>query len=333
MPKHTVHFLNVKEGDCSIIEHGSGHVSVIDVCNARKLPAPVSVLEAARLQEKAAALGNFQQKKHPVNPIEYLLQFGIHSVFRFCLTHPDMDHMDGIEDLFDLFTPVNFYDTENNAEKEFPAGSPYREEDWLFYKQLRDSDPDKNPKRQILYSGDYRAHRRVDWSGDPPGDGWYTLAPTPELVVQANKTGNFNDASYVVMYWASAGKVIFGGDSHDATWDHILRTHEDLVTDIDLLIAPHHGRKSGRSYEFLDVLRPKMTFFGNANHEHLAYGAWRRRGLPYMTNNQGNTMVVDTREPTMSMYVTHESFARAINSVTTYSAEFRGWYVGEITAS
>ena len=28
----TIHFLNVKDGDCSVIEHNSGHVTVIDVC-------------------------------------------------------------------------------------------------------------------------------------------------------------------------------------------------------------------------------------------------------------------------------------------------------------
>jgi hypothetical protein len=45
------------------------------------------------------------------------------------------------------------------------------------------------------------------------------------------------------------------------------------VTNVDLLIEPHHGRKSGRSYDFLDTLKPKVTIFGNANSEHLAYGA------------------------------------------------------------
>ena len=35
-----VHYLNVKEGDCSIIQHGSGRISVIDVCNARDPDAP-----------------------------------------------------------------------------------------------------------------------------------------------------------------------------------------------------------------------------------------------------------------------------------------------------
>jgi len=36
----------------------------------------------------------------PVNPIEYLRDRGISEVFRFILTHPEMDHMDGIKDFF-----------------------------------------------------------------------------------------------------------------------------------------------------------------------------------------------------------------------------------------
>ena len=36
----------------------------------------------------------------------------------------------------------------------------------------------------------------------------------------------------------------------------------DDVRDIDLLIAPHHGWRSGRNYQFLDVLNPRLTFFG-----------------------------------------------------------------------
>ena len=60
---------------------------------------------------------------------------------------------------------------------------------------------------------------------------------------------------------------------------------EDDLRDIDLLIAPHHGRSSGRSYEVLDVLRPALTFFGNARSEHLAYSAWNYRKLPFVTNN------------------------------------------------
>ena len=72
MPKHSFHFLNVKDGDCSVIEHGSGHVSVIDVCNARKPEnkrdmsfAEYQYLEKSSqlLTEVTGARKNYGQKK------------------------------------------------------------------------------------------------------------------------------------------------------------------------------------------------------------------------------------------------------------------------------
>ena len=72
MPKHSFHFLNVKDGDCSVIEHGSGHVSVIDVCNARKPDnnrdmsfAEYQYLEKSSqlLTEVTGARKNYGQKK------------------------------------------------------------------------------------------------------------------------------------------------------------------------------------------------------------------------------------------------------------------------------
>lgn len=333
MPGHTFHFLNVKNGDCSVIEHGSGHVSVVDVCNARhpSVDDTVRSLQWKLAANRGRVQGNFNQKAYPVNPIEYLQSFGIDSVFRFLVTHPDMDHMDGIKEFFEVFSPTNYYDTDNNKEMDWSNGGPYREEDWDFYKHLRDSGSDSNPKRLTIFSGDDGIHRRRDWDGNPPGDAFFTLAPTPELVEQANaSSGDYHDASYVIMYWGAAGKIILSGDSHDATWEHIIDEHEDLVKDADLLIAPHHGRKSGRSYNFLNVVNPKMTFFGNAEHQHLAYGAWRSRGLEIITNNQANCMVVDTSGTQLTLYVTNETFAKAYNPSSWYSSTYKAWYLKEI---
>ena len=68
----TIHFLNVKQGDCSVISHNSDRVTVIDVCNAKPpdVQAEKSIAEMAQLERGIS--GNFQQKKHPVNPISYL---------------------------------------------------------------------------------------------------------------------------------------------------------------------------------------------------------------------------------------------------------------------
>jgi competence protein ComEC len=320
-----IHFLNVKQGDCSVIQHASDRVSVIDVCNAKE-PADRAFEKQMREAAAMGILGNFNQKKHPVNPITYLQDHGIASVFRFILTHPDMDHMDGIKLFFETFGPLNLWDTDNEEEKDFEEGSPYDEEDWLFYKKLHDEKPDTNPKRLTLLSGARGPYYNQAEVGQAGGDGLHILAPNANLVQGANECGDYNDCSYVVLYLAAGGRrIVFGGDSHDATWEHIIEAHEADVKDVDLLIAPHHGRKSDRCYDFLDVLKPKLTFFGNASCEDLAYGAWDSRNLPFVTNNQAGCMVVDIGK-TMDLYVTHKPFAEKINPDTFYSSTLQAYY-------
>lgn len=332
MPR--IHFLNVKQGDCSVIEHYSGHKTVIDVSNARSVDAMADALVATMAKSERGIGGNFQQKGYPVNPITYFRDHGFTSIFRYVQTHPDMDHMDGIEPLFDEFSPTNFWDTDNT--KEVPSsgwlGSPYRESDWSFYKRLRDTEPNDDPNRLTLHSGACGQYYNRGSDGTEGGDGLQVLAPTNDLVATANEVDeDYNRCSYVILYRTGGNRILFSGDSHDETWEHILLHHRADVTDIDILIAPHHGRKSKRSYEFLDTLTPTLTFFGNARSEHLAYDAWRSRGLSIVTNNQANCMVVDASSNPMILYVTHEHFARHVNSSTFYSESVKAWYVGSIT--
>ena len=319
----TIHFLNVREGDCSIIQHNSGRVTVIDVCNAQNPETTESKRVMLSAEIATRVPGNFQQKKHSVNPVAYLQKHNITDIFRYIQTHPDMDHMDGIKVLFSEFAPGNLWDTENIKEMSDDswATSPYDKADWDFYRELRDTDPDADPKRLTLLAG-----AKGKYFNHESGDGIHILAPTQGLVDAANSSGDYNDSSYVLLYRTEDHRIIFGGDSHNDTWEHILDTYEQSVTDIDLLIAPHHGRDSGRSYDFLDVLRPSLTFFGNARSEHLAYDAWRRRGLSYITNNQANCMVVNASASPMGLYVTNKSYAEKVNSSTTYSDLFQAWY-------
>src|ERR1700730_6130391 len=286
-----VHFLNVKNGDCSVIQHATGHVTVMDVFNASEENELLRGLDEA-LAKADRIRGNFNQKHYPVNPITYLKRHEIVSVFRYILTHPDVDHLGGFKAFCKTFPPTNFWDTANREEKEF-GGLSYGEEDWLFYKSLRDGNRESDPKRLVLFSGSRGQFYNRDESGAGGGDGLYVLAPTPELITSANASGDFNDASYVVLYRSAGGRVLFAGDSHDATWEYILENHADDVRDVDLLIAPHHGRKSDRLYDFLDVVNPTLTLFGNANSEHLAYNAWNYRKLHFITNNQANCIVID----------------------------------------
>jgi len=309
-----IHYLNVGDGDCSIIQHGSGRVTVIDVSKARRST------EAQKLSE-AIAKANYNQKVYPDNPIEYMRDRGINSVFRFILTHPDMDHMDGLADLFAEFSPPNFWDTKNNCDKSSDDWdySPYRKEDWDFYESLR--------------SGSSSITRLCYHSGQQPLDFWHddglsVLAPTTQLVADANDKQDWNDSSYVLLYQGPNGrKAVFPGDSHDASWEHILATHASSIGKIDLLVAPHHGRHSDRDFGFLDVLQPKLTLFGNASSEHLAYDAWSSRSLPIITNNQGGSLVIDFENEHGLVYCTNEKFARdRIGDKTFYEPAHKAWF-------
>lgn len=323
-----LHFLNVKDGDCTWIRHPNGNNTIIDVCNAKEIVKEDSFAKAigAYLLESSVkglgVSGNFKQKEYPVNPIEYLNSFGVKSIFRYIVTHPDMDHVDGIKVFFEKFKPSNIWDTDNKKEMGSFEGSPYNEEDWKFYKSIRDGQ-NKDQTRLTLFSGAKGKYYNQNEDGSCCGNGLYILATTKKILDEAIESDDYNDCSYVLLYKPSNGaKVVVAGDSHDKTWEHILASWEEDVKDCDILLAPHHGRSSKRSYDFLDTLKPKITFFGNAKSEHLAYGAWSSRGLEKFTNNQGNCLIAKFNDTGTEIRCTYKTFAETYCESNGYSTNY-----------
>ena len=311
-----VHFLNVNEGDCILIQHPSGHNTVIDISNAS---------EDVELFESAS--GNHNQKNYPVNPIQYLKDFNIDTVFRFILTHPDMDHMDGISSLFDNFSVLNFWDTQNTKVMDSNSDwGKYDKNDWDFYQKIRKSQ--KSPIVLNLLAGSKGIYYNQTENGKSGPDGLHILAPTKTLIDEANETKEYNDCSYVILYKVNDKKIIFSGDSAEKTWNYILENHKADVTDVDVLIAPHHGRKSGGNNDYLDVLKPKLTLFGNAKSQCLNYNAWNSRNLDHITNNQANCVILNADgENGIDVYVTYGTFAKKRNPNSVYNNNFKAWYI------
>lgn len=309
----TIHFLNVLEGDCNIIQHDSGRVSVIDICNGNhdekalnELLGKVDRLVVQKNRRYVPGTRNdYMQKKHPENPIEYLsAKLGLKNIHRFIITHPDMDHIDGIEALYSEFNISNTWDHNNKktiAENQSFIG--YKKADWDFYKKLRDGS--QKIIKRLTYFDNIKPCQY--WEED----NITVLAPSNDLLKQANETGEYNDASYVLLFTppkrsGSKWKILFGGDSHNATWSHILENHFELVADIDVLIAPHHGRDSDMDFSFLEILNPKLTLMGNASSKHLAYYKYPS----HITNNQAGTVILDISNESIAVYVKNEAFAK-----------------------
>ena len=308
MPK--IHFLNVKQGDCILLEHNSNRLTIFDISagNIERVRGGLIGFQVAR--NIKSAKGNFRMCQNPINPLDYLTNLGVNEIWRFILSHPDMDHLDGFNSLLDEFRVLHFWDSGAKKEKpDFSRYSGFKEEDWDRYVKVISNDEQGTKSIRIQAGARFKYANRDD-TQNGIGDELYILAPDKKLIEGANKTQDFNDASYVVLYRSSIGKVLLAGDAHDATWKYIKEHYEKDVSDVALLIAPHHGRKSGRSYEFLDYVNPKLTFFGCAPSENLAYDAWNYRGLDHVTNNQCGCIVAEG-DDAMDIYVENDKFAAA----------------------
>ena len=317
----TIHFLNVKNGDCSVIQHSSGRVSVIDICNGNDS----SVINANESYVYESLSGNHNQKNHPVNPIDYIKGLGIGNINRFILTHPDMDHMDGIKRLFEEIDVKTLWDTKNIKEMNTTDFGPYDADDWNFYQERR-----REKNTLFLLDGSKGKYYNQNEEGKDGGDCLQIFCPTKELIAEANKNGNYNNASYVILYNEAGRKILFAGDSEDREWDVLLDNHEDDLKDIDILIAPHHGRKSGGNDYFLDVMNPKLTLFGNAKSKDLNYSAWNNRRLQHFTNNEGGTFIMQHNDGKIDVFSTYKAFAERVNKRTRYEDALNAWYIGSV---
>jgi beta-lactamase superfamily II metal-dependent hydrolase len=122
------------------------------------------------------------------------------------------------------------------------------------------------------------------------------------------------------------------GDAHDKTWDYVLDHYTDDVKNCSVLIAPHHGRGSGRDYTFLDVMRPKLTLFGCAPSEHLDYNAWNNRNLLKITSNQAGNVVFECENDNIDVFVENSSFATKFNPATNRRNAQGYWFIMSIPA-
>jgi competence protein ComEC len=336
-----VHFLNVLEGDCNLIQHDSGRLTMIDVSNAyndidteeeKKVKASKEREERRLRTQVPTGKVDYKQKLTPDNPILYLrAHIKPTNIFRFIITHPDMDHLDGIKDLYEEYDITNTWDSDNKKELDLNNfGGGYNKDDWKFYKDIREGKYTKTSRRTYYDESDC-----LYWNED----NMKILAPSKALLEEAHKTGDYNDSSYVILFTppkknGGKWKILFCGDTHDASWNHIVDEYSKDIENTDVLFAPHHGRDSERDYSFLDVVKPRVTLFGNASSEHLAYDKYPK---PKITNNQAGYVVLDITENAITFYVKHYEYARDYNAKRGWSepsknTKFDAWGLFKIDA-
>lgn len=267
------HFLNVGKGNCTIADFPSGRLTVVDIDDSRS----ISAVQKAYMEviEKKAKL---------TNPIDYIIaNFPNREIFRFILTHPDMDHMSGIKGLFGKKAVSNFWDTDNNKKID-PSSwkdSPYDREDWDFYQMIRKRE--KDPTVLKLYRD---ANSECCWIQD----GIEVLAPTPALVKEAEESEDYDHLSYVLMTKHANKKILLGGDATTEALKDIIGHYGGYLKS-DVLLAPNHGSSNHISKEILDVISPRLTVVSVAEGVDYAYDLYSQYGIVLSTKHYGNIWV------------------------------------------
>ena len=82
---------------------------------------------------------------------------------------------------------------------------------------------------------------------------------------------------------------------------------------------------------YLDILKPKLTLFGNASSEQLDYSSWNNRKLWHITNNQAGNVVLDfNKVGYIDVYVENRSLAEKYNKHIYYNEYINAYFIRSI---
>ena len=196
-----VHYIDVGQGDATLIKCGS-HAMLIDGGNNNK-----------------GTTVQLYLKKQGVESLDYVIG-----------THPDADHIGGLD--------VIVY--KHNCEKVI---MPDYEKDTKTYQELVDVIHDKNMKITYPVVGEQ-----------------YALGEAKFTIIAPNSNsygGNANDYSVAILLEYGKNCFLFTGDAEEASEAEMLTNGIDISADV--YKVAHHGSRSASTQEFLNAVHPKYA--------------------------------------------------------------------------
>lgn len=269
--------ISVGYGDMFYIKHSSDNFTIID-CNLFE-DDKVTIINELKKESKGKG------------------------IVRFMSTSPDLDHIRGLKYLDDEMQLMNFYVVKNNALKN------RENEDFSRYCMLRDSTEkafyiSKGVNRKWMNESDETRGSsgiNIHW---PVLDNKHFL----DALQKAEKGESPNNISPIFRYSLQGGaSVIWMGDLETPFMDLIV--NDISLPETDILIAPHHGRDSGKvSSKFLKEIKPKVIIIGEASSDDLNYYA----GYNKITQNSAKNITMDLLDDKVHFF----------SSSTAYDVDF-----------
>lgn len=219
-------------------------------------------------------------------------------VLRFILTHPHDDHYHGIEELFKVWKTTNIYAVCTDVPKGVNDPSSIKCRELLQGKTT--CQIEAGLKRAYLNrSGSHSTSSGIDFLWPKRNNPEFS-----DALQDASKGVGINDISPVILYHEhnNASFMWMGDMEVDMQTEFYNACHAQLKP-VDILFAPHHGRKSGKvSKELLDILKPKIIVIGNAPSEDLDY----YDSYDTITSNSAGDILFDANGSLVHIYAANE---------------------------
>lgn len=266
---------NGEGGDMFYIKHASSNFTIIDCC--------ITEINREKIVDE---IKQMRKGKY---------------VTRFISTHPDEDHICGLEYLDKQINILNFYCVENKAIKLDPSPS------FSYYCKLRD-DKDKHYyvyqgcKRKWMNDNDVLDGKNYGSSGINFLWPDVTNKEFQNALALAKEGKAFNNLSPIFTY-SGCVKAMWMGDMEE---DFLEKVKDQIKwPEIDILFAPHHGRKSGKvPNDILEKLNPTVIVIGEAPSKHLNY----YQGYNTITQNSAGDITFQCSEDRFHIYTSKTEY-------------------------
>ena len=276
MAELKVHILNVGHGDCAVIRHPLGRLTMIDINNGcaldevtyKELVAyyPLEFSQHLRASvakgERIAVLVEKGYNIKLTNPLEFLKEmYPGKPIWRYIQTHPHMDHMRGLVAIGqDHIGIANLWDTDHDYVPDDLTDAD--RVDWDEYQALRSGKRTTNVLR--ICRGAKAVFYGEDPAGVPPGDGIQILHPPGGARTSADSDENPNSLSYILRMEYKGIVFIFGGDAEESVWKEVAQACPKLLK-CNVLKASHHGRDTGYCEDAVKLMQPEYTVVSVGN--------------------------------------------------------------------
>jgi hypothetical protein len=238
-------------------------------------------------------------------------------VTRFISTHPDDDHIRGLERLDDRVGLRNFYVVQNSATK------PDYTVDFERYCELRDSDKAFYIRRGVT-------RRWMNQDGDGRGSSGINIL-WPDLrneafqdALAAAESGKSpNNISAIIKYSLKDGSTMLW--MGDLETDFMKRIEDEIdLPEVDILFPAHHGRARVPA-SWISAMDPSLIVLGEAPKEYLEY----YDGRNHLRQNTAWDITFDCHQGGTHIYTGNPDY-KADSLVDEYMPDTYGTYIGTL---